>query len=397
MRDARRAAELAARNSYGRLIAILSSLSLDIARAEDALAEAFVAALNSWPEQGVPANCDAWLLTAARNKLKNEFRHQAMVAGSAVEIEMQYQALMNAQTPMLDERLKLLFVCAHPAIHEAARTPLMLQTVLGLDANRIAVAFLVPAATMSQRLVRAKSKIKEARLRFELPQGDDFHNRIEDVLNAVYAAYGTGWDDSAGELTSEAIFLGRLLVALLPTEPEVRGLLSLMLFCESRRDARRTAQGAFVPLNQQDTKLWSRDLIIEAEGLLITAARHGTFGRFQCEAAIQSVHAQRGITGSTNYDALKSLYSLLAQHTPSVGVHVARAGVYVEAGQPSAGLELLDKIDPLKIKTYQAFWVVKAKAHKILKQHQLSEQAMTTALSLTKDPAIKAFLGHSIN
>ena len=331
--DARQAAEAAARNSYGRLVAILAARNRDIAAAEDALADAFVAALRSWPESGVPANPEAWLLTAARNQAINAVRHQAVAQAVGADLALLQDPWAPEPTDLPDDRLKLLFVCAHPAIDEAVRTPLMLQTVLGLDAVQIGAAFLVAPATMGQRLVRAKAKIRDAGLRFELPTADDMPARLQEVLHAIYAAYGTSWDQIAGaqggvhDLAQEAIFLCRLLVELLPQEPEPRGLLSLMLYCESRRAARRSASGGFVPLADQNPRLWSRDMIIEAENHLTQASQAGRFGRFQCEAAIQSVHCDRQRSGVTDRDALVKLYRALVEVAPTAGAHEALAAV----------------------------------------------------------------------
>jgi RNA polymerase sigma-70 factor (ECF subfamily) len=294
----------------------------------------------------------------------------------------------------IDERLKLFFVCAHPAIDEHIRTPLMLQTVLGLDAERIASAFLVAPSSMGQRLVRAKHKIKAAGLRFEVPELRELPGRLEDVLRAVYVAYGVGWDDvvGAGGLTGEAIFLGRTLLRLLPHEPEVRGLLALMLFCESRRDARRDADGRFIPLPEQDPRRWSRPHIIEAERLLTDAANAGVFGRFQCEAAIQSVHAQRGITGHLHHGALRLLYDLLWTHDPSVGVAVARAAVLIDGGDLDGGDAALGAIDPARTATYQPWWVVRAKLAEARGAPDDARRALERALGLTEDDAVRRFL-----
>jgi RNA polymerase sigma-70 factor (ECF subfamily) len=263
------AAEQAARTSYGRLLALLVARSRDIAAAEDALSDAFASALSTWPVRGVPENPDAWLLTAARNKEKNRFRHQQVRDASREELERRAidRALDEATTTAIeipDERLRFMLVCTHPAIDQAARTPLMLQTVLGLDARRIADAFLVAPTTMGQRLVRAKARIKDAGVRMTLPTPEELPTRIDDILGAVYAAYATGHDDVTGAdeavtgLTAEAIFLARLVVSLLPGEPEAWGLLSLLLACEARRGARLDDEGHFVPLLEQDPTRWSR-------------------------------------------------------------------------------------------------------------------------------------------
>lgn len=281
----------------------------------------------------------------------------------------------------------------------------MLQAVLGLDAARIAAAFLVPPATMAQRLARAKSRVRDAGLRFALPGPEAWSERLGPVLDAVYACYGSGWDDprelaahddpSHGGLAAEAVYLGRLLTQLLPGEPEALGLLSLMLHCEARRDARRDGTGRFVPLAQQDPGRWSRPLIIEAEGLLVAAARLGRFGRYQCEAAIQSVHAQRPLTGRVNHAALLTLYDLLAQHAPSLGALVGRAAVLVDAGDPAAALDALDALDALppgRVAAYQPFWVARARILGALGRAQEAQKARQAAIQLTRDSAVRAYL-----
>ncbi len=395
---ARRAAEAAARSSYGRLLATLAARSRDIAGAEDALAEAFASALRTWPERGVPASPEAWLLTAARNALLNAGRHRRVRDAAAAEIERRHEEIAARDAAFPDERLKLLFVCAHPAIDPAARTPLMLQAVLGLDAARIASAFLVAPATMGQRLVRAKAKIRDAALRFDVPDAAEMPERLTHVLDAVYAAYGTGWDALAAEgqgprgLAEEAIWLGRLLVALLPEEPEARGLLSLMLHCEARRAARRDAAGGFVPLSRQDPRLWSRGMIAEAEGMLTAGARHGRFGRYLCEAAIQSVHAARAATGRTDHAALRTLYDLLLAHVPTAGVRAARAAALLEAGDPDAARAALDAVEPASVTAYQPYWVVRAHILRAAGEEDAARDAMRRALGLTEEAALRGFL-----
>ena len=393
-----RAAELAARDAYGRLLALLVSRSRDIGACEDALSEAFVAALRTWPVDGVPSNPQAWLFTAARNHLHNMHRHQGVVEASAADLALLQDEAAPQASAVPDDRLKLMFVCAHSAIDAGVRTPLMLQTVLGLDAAQIGAAFLVAPATMGQRLVRAKAKIRDAGLRFELPAAEDMPERLEDVLAAIYAAYGTSWDAVPGadtgehDLVEEALFLGRLLVALLPKEPEPQGLLALMLYCEARRPARRAANGSFVPLRRQDARLWRRDMIVEAERHLTAASRHATFGRYQCEAAIQSVHVQRPITGQTNHAALATLYGLLAHHSPSIGVLVAQAAAMVEAGDAAAALAVLSRLLPSDVTGYQPYWVTLARAEAAAGNQGSAFHSLERAIGLTEDPAVRAFL-----
>lgn len=395
---ASRAAEAAARTAYGRLLALLVARTRDIAAAEDALAEAFAAALRAWPVQGVPQNPEAWLMTAARNNLANVARHRSVVEATTADLLLLADEAAPEPQALPDERLKLLFVCAHPAIAEGVRTPLMLQTVLGLDAAQIGAAFLVAPATMGQRLVRAKAKIRDAGLRFELPTADDLPARLGDVLEAIYAAYGSTWDQVAPagqptpELADEALYLARLMVALLPQEPECQGLLSLMLHCEARRPARRTTLGAFVPLDQQDARRWQRDLIIEAEGLLTAASRHGRFGRFQCEAAIQSVHAQRPILGRIHHDALITLYALLARHAPSVGAHVGHAAALLGAGRAGEARALLAQLDPGLVAPYQPYWATLRDVLEATGDLEGAQAALQHALALTTDPATRHHL-----
>jgi RNA polymerase sigma-70 factor (ECF subfamily) len=344
----------------------------------------------------VPANPEAWLLTAARNRLKNAARAGHVRRAAEPELELRAEPDDLAHD-LPDPRLRLLFVCAHPAIDPAARTPLMLQTVLGLDAARIAQAFLTEPAAMSQRLVRAKARIRDAGLRFEVPEPHDLEDRLAAVLDAVYAAFGRGWDDwdrpdAPDSLTGEAIWLARLLVSLMPQEPEPKGLLALMLYTTARRAARRDGEGAFVPLDLQDARLWDRTMIIEAEGLLAEAAQAARFGRFQCEAAIQSVHVQRAITGRLNLDALRTLYGLLVRHTDSIGARIGRAVVTAEAGDPDAAIAELDALEPDRVARHQPFWVARARAAALAGRMDEAVRHLGTAMALTDDPAVRGYL-----
>ena len=316
------AIEAIARNSYGRLIAYIAARSGDVAGAEDALGDAIAAALERWPADGVPQKPEAWLLHAARNRIidaarRHQVRQNAETFLRQIAEEAQTVAVTHEQFP--DERLKLLFVCAHPAIDPAARTPLMLQTVLGVDAARIASAFLVSPAAMSQRLVRAKSKIRDAAIPFRVPAPAEWQERVAFVLDAIYSAYTTGWESlmdvssTHHALAGDAIAIGRTLIQLMPAEPEALGLLALMLHCEARRAARYTSNGEFVALDQQDTSLWSQPLIEEAEEHLLSAAAFKRMGRYQLEAAIQSIHAGRAISGRIDWSEIALLYEGLVQ------------------------------------------------------------------------------------
>lgn len=392
--------ESVARESYGRLIAFLSARTRDVAGAEDALSEALVAALSSWPRDGIPHNPVAWLLTAARRRLVDRARHESVRAASAPTLEIIEGDRLNEATPgpIPDERLKLLFVCAHPAIDPDVHTPLMLQTVLGLDAAAIARAFLVSPTTMAQRLVRAKTKIRHAAIAFEVPELHELPQRLEAVLNAIYAAYGSGWEDAAGAdprvrgVTDEAIWLARVLKELLPDEPEVRGLLALMLHCEARRHARRGKDGEFIPLSDQDPELWITPMIAEAEHELVAAARIGRVGRFQLEAAIQSVHAERVRSGYTDWNAIAVFYERLVQLSPTLGARVGRAAAVAEVKGPDSALRLLDGLDHDAVSAYQPYWAVRAHLLKQLHRESEAAAAFDRAIGLAEDDAVRRFL-----
>jgi predicted RNA polymerase sigma factor len=399
--DVHDAVERAARESYGRLLAFLAARSHDVAAAEDALGDAFHAALRTWVGNGVPQNPDAWLLTAARRRLIDRARRER-VRDDALQTLLvaaeEAQEMTTASVEFPDERLKLLFVCAHPAIDAAARTPLMLQTVLSLDAARIASAFLVSPTAMGRRLTRAKAKIRDARIAFELPETGELPERLDAVLEAIYAAYGSGWDDITGAdprrqgLTGEAILLGRLLTKFLPAEPEALGLLALMLHCEARRDARRSPAGAYVPLSEQDVSLWSKPLTEQAEHLLVAAAQAGRMGRFQLEAAIQSVHARRAITGETNWESIALLYEGLVRIAPTVGAMLGRAAAIAEAKGADAGWSLLEAIPAEAVLSYQPYWALRAHLLQRLGRAEGAMAAYTRAIGLSADPAMRDFL-----
>lgn len=392
--------EAVARNSYGRLVAYLAARSGDIAGAEDALSDAFGAAQQRWPLDGVPRKPEAWLLHAARNRLIDAARHTQVrkknepllqLAGEAEDV-----ATMHPTFP--DERLKLLFVCAHPAIDIAARTPLMLQAVLGLEVARIASAFLVSPAAMEQRLVRAKAKIREAGIPFRVPDPPEWDERAAFVLDAIYSAYTTGWenviDDGATHhaLAGEAVALGRTLVQLLPNEPEAHGLLALMLHCEARRAARYTRDREFVPLDRQDTALWSRPMTEEAEEHLRVASMFKRLGRYQLEAAIQSIHAHRAVTGVIDWQEIALLYEGLVRLVPTIGVQVGRGVALAESGDVQGGLGALESMPANRTANYQPWWAARAHLLRRLGRQAEAREAFERAASLTDDSALRAYL-----
>jgi len=395
-----RAIERVARESYGRLVAYLSSNTRDVASAEDALSNALVAALTTWPTDGVPQNPEAWLLTTARRSFIDLVRHQrvALASEPTLQLMREEREEMTLSTEFPDERLKLLFVCAHPAIDPSMHTPLMLQTVLGLDAARIAGAFLISPKTMGQRLVRAKTKIRDGGIQFEVPQEGELPQRLDAVIEAIYAAFGIGWDDMAGvdqsgrELADESIWLARVLLQLMPSEAEVRGLVALMLHCEARRPARRGADGRYIPLSEQDTKQWSLPLIKEAERHLAEAFKYGRSGRFQLEAAIQSVHAERARSGRIDWPAIAIFYEQLIRISPTLGSRTGYAAAIAEANGPEVGLAVLDAIALDDVSGYQPYWAVRAHLLQKLGNKPEALDAYNRAIGLTADPAVRQFL-----
>ena len=398
--DTHRTIERVARESYGRLVAYLSVHTHDLASAEDALSNALVSALNHWPQDGVPHNPEAWLMTAARRSLIDVIRHQRVVQASEPTVNLlkedSMETVIAAEFP--DERLKLLFVCAHPAIEPSMHTPLMLQTVLGLDAARIAQAFLIGPKTMGQRLFRAKTKIRSGGIPFEIPQERDLPERLDAVLEAIYAAFGIGWDDMAGadqrgrDLAEEALWLARVLLLLMPGEAEVQGLLALMLHCEARRSARRGPDGRYVPLSDQNPKQWSLPLIEEAERHLAEAFKLGHAGRFQLEAAIQSVHAERAGSGRTDWAAIMLFYEQLLRISPALGTQVGYAAVVAEANGSEQGLAVLEAMSQDDVSGYQPYWAVRAHLLQQLGKARAAADSYDRAIGLAEDPAVREFL-----
>ncbi|QCK86705.1 RNA polymerase subunit sigma-70 [Phreatobacter aquaticus] len=399
-RGAAGTAEAVARQAYGKLVAWLAARTRDVAGAEDALSEAFVAALRHWPEAGIPASPDAWLMTAARRRLIDGHRRRSVEA-KAIEdlLVLAGDEAAEDAAAVPDDRLSLMFVCAHPAIEPRMRAPLILQTLLGFDAGTIASAFLVAPATMGQRLVRAKRRIAELGLAFAVPERDEWPERLDAVLEAIYAAYGEGWADPSGQearlrnLAEEAIWLGRLLVALLPDEPEAAGLLALMLHSHARRFARRDADGRYVPLAAQEMARWDEGLIGEAEALLARAARAGRFGRYQLEAAIQSAHVVRRRLGRPDWQAIGVLYDALFDLTGSPVVALNRAVALAEREGAAAGLSALDAAarDP-RLESYQPYWAARAAMLEALGDPTGAAKAYGLAIGLETDPAVRDFL-----
>jgi RNA polymerase sigma-70 factor, ECF subfamily len=394
--------ERVARESYGKLIAFLAARTRDVAGAEDALSDAFASALTDWAKNGIPDNPEGWLLTVARRKQIDVIRQRQTAEGAADHVRFMAEmtsAQVDLKSDIPDERLALMFACAHPAIDASIRAPLMLQTILGFDAATIASAFLVAPAAMGQRLVRAKNKIKQAGIPFRLPESDELRPRLAAVLDAIYATYAEGWTDPAGtearrrNLAEEAIWLGRLIASLLPDEPEALGLLSLMLHTHARRIARRDAAGGYVPLSEQNPAAWDELMIDEAEAILLHASALGEIGRYQLEAAVQSAHVIRRKTGQSDWQAIERLYDVLLSITGSPVVAINRAVVVAETRGAAAGLAALDDIqDDSRLDQYQPYWAARAGLLAKLGQVDAADLAYERAIGLERDPAVRLFL-----
>ena len=397
--EAHQSAERVARESYGRLVAYLAARTRDVAGAEDALAEAFATALRVWPVEGVPQNPDAWLLTVARRRQTDALRRRQTQTAGEAHLQLMNDEIDDAaqnSDDIPDRRLALMFACAHPTIERGMRAPLILQTILGLTAQEIASAFLISPATMGQRLVRAKSRIKVVGIPFAIPEREALPERLDAVLEAIYAAYAKGWgeiDGTGAPLAEEAIWLGRLVVSLLPDEPEAKGMLALMLYAESRRAARRDSSGAYVPLDQQDIALWDNWQIDLAEALLGEANAAGPSGRYQIEAAIQSAHIARRRDGAPTWPAIVALYDHLYGLTASPVVALNRAAAHAELEGPEAALAQLDLLAADKrMADYQPYWAARGHLWARAGRKDDAREALTLAIGLSSDEAVRQYL-----
>jgi predicted RNA polymerase sigma factor len=398
---AQRTTDAVARRSYGKLVAFLAARTKDVAAAEDALAEAFASALADWPVNGCPSNPEAWLLTVARRKMIDAARRRRSgeIATGQLELLTEGLDVAAAEAAIPDHRLALMFACAHPAIEPGIRSPLILQTILGLDAKTIASAFLLSPTAMGKRLVRAKDKIRQAHIPFAIPERKELAGRLEAVLDAIYAAFGEGWSDPGGtdiarrELSAEALFLGRLVTELLPQESEALGLLALMLYSQARRRARRNAHGEYVPLSEQDLSLWDSQMIDEAEELLRRASALGAIGRYQLEGALGSAHVHRRRTGQANWEAVVQLYDALLVLCDSPVVAINRALAVAEMQGPKAALEAMQELAAdARLREYQPYWAARAELMAKSGAHREAREAYEVAIGLERDPAVRRFL-----
>lgn len=394
--------ERVARNSYGQLVSILAARLGDVAAAEEALGDALLRALETWPSGGIPKNPEGWLVTAAKRRAIDALRKQGRPQDFRAELEWLSNASVDAslRAVSIDPKIGLMFACAHPAIDVRMRAPLMLQVVLGLDARRIASVFLLPPKTLGQRLSRAKTKIAKNKIAFSAPEHPaDLAERLTDLLSAIYAAYAVGdtamagGDGRASGFTKEALWLVRSLCNALPDKAEAHGLLALLLFAESRREARVDAvSGMLIPLREQDTESWDHSMIHEAETALRAATQNLTLGRFQLEASIQAVHAARHRTRETDWDALFHLHLGLYTVSPTVGVITSLAAIEAEVAGVEVALARLREVPESLRESYQPWHATEAHLLAAAGDVTGAKASYMRAIGLSSDPAARAFL-----
>ncbi|SFP73992.1 RNA polymerase, sigma subunit, ECF family [Actinomadura madurae] len=374
------------REEHGRAVAVLVRVFGDVDVAEDAVQDAFAEAVRRWPDDGMPPSPAGWIITTARNKAVDRLRREAARAGKQAQAVM----MNDVEPEVMDERLRLIFTCCHPALGMRARVALTLRLLGGLSTAEIARAFLVPEATMAQRLVRAKAKIRDAGIPYRVPDEEELPGRLSGVLAVIYLVFNQGYGGRE-ELGAEAIRLGRVLRELMPDEPEVLGLLALMLLVESRKAARLHG-GELVLLGEQDRGLWDRDLVVEGQALVRRCLEIDRPGPYQIQAAINAVHSDAATVEDTRWDQILELYDQLMAVAPTPVAALNRAVAVAEVQGPEAALELVDRLD---LGRYYLFHAIRADLLRRLGRVAEAAEAYEEAAGRTENEAEKAFLSQA--